>query len=58
VKLSTNDWRLVGFGGNMEMKEIRSRETSLNKYYGVRMVANIFPIFSNFFFPLVKMEDF
>jgi hypothetical protein len=55
MELSTDAWRSVGAGGHMEMKEMHSRNTSLCKYYGVRVVANIFPVFSSLFIPLVQM---
>jgi hypothetical protein len=52
VELSTDAWRLVGVGGHMEIKEMCSRETSLRKYYGVRMVSNISHVYNIFLFPL------
>jgi len=53
--LRTDAWRLVEASGHMAMKEMSSRDTSLNKDYGVRVVANIFPVFSSLLFPLVQM---
>jgi hypothetical protein len=55
MDLSTDAWRLVGAGGHMEMKEMCPRNNSLCKDYGVRVVSNIFPIFSSLLFPLVQM---
>jgi hypothetical protein len=52
VELSTDAWRSVRAGGYLEMKEMCSKDTSLCKYYGVRMVANISPVYSSLFFPL------
>jgi hypothetical protein len=58
VELSTDAWRSVEYGGHMEMKDMPSRDTSLRKYYGVRVVANIFPVFSSLYFHLYRCNIF
>jgi hypothetical protein len=55
MELITDAWRSVGVGGHMGVMDMNPRNNSLCKDYSVRVVANIFPIFSSLLFPLVQM---
>jgi hypothetical protein len=55
MERSTDAWRLVGASRHMGVMEMHPRNNSLCKYSSVRVVANIFPVFSRLLFPLVQM---
>jgi hypothetical protein len=58
MELSTDAWTSVGAGGHMALMEMHPRNNSLCKDYSVRVVANIFHVFSSLLSPLVQMLDF